>query len=105
MSNFSTIAESFVLHPDVRQVCLEILADSISTAHKNIRWGWYVDAEWKYGINFSLENTRTYGLGYKELFLKLNIQSLSPEIEEKLKPFVPEVAYEATQGVLPILSR
>ncbi len=101
MKNFSTIAESFVMHSDVRQVCLEILADSVSTAHKYMRWCWHV--EWKdYGINFSVEKTQTYGLGYKELLLKLNIQSLSPEIIEKLKPFVPEVAREATQGVLPI---
>jgi len=102
MKNFSTIAESFVMHSDVRQVCLEILADSVSTAHKYMRWCWHV--EWKdYGINFSVEKTQTYGLGYKELLLKLNIQSLSPEIIEKLKPIVPEVAHQVTQGILPIL--
>jgi len=35
-----TVAESLVPHPDVRHLCLEILADSISTAHAYRRWGW-----------------------------------------------------------------
>jgi hypothetical protein len=66
-----------------------------------VPWCWYV--EWKdYGIRFSVHKTQTYGLGDKELFLKLNIQSLLPEIIEKLKLIVPDTAYQATQGILPI---